>query len=74
MLFDEPVVQNGKALLSGRIEMAYDAGVFDISFEKIVLDDPKMKNDWEKDALWLLVLTEKQPKTTGTATVSFRKA
>ena len=57
------LLEQGKILLKQgdgtQVVFYYPSAKFDYDFEEIVLEDKKLKNDWQQDKLYRLVLTSK---------------
>ena len=70
LTFNAPTIEKDY-IRFGPIAMAYDTNEFDVQTEEIVMTDPKIKGDWEKETLYRVVLTQKSPKTNGTFTLRF---
>jgi hypothetical protein len=58
--------------LGENIEMVFDGGMFTASIEEIELTDTRLKNDWQRNYLYRIRLTEKEMKKESDITVCFR--
>jgi hypothetical protein len=65
-----PRLEEGRALLSGKVRMEYGQG-FEPAVEEIVLKDEKILGDWKKDTLYRLRLTKKDTGLSGTVSLVF---
>ena len=70
LCYEKPEISAGKATLSGKVVMEFDAGSFTAETEEIKLKDPKIHNDWQKDFLYRLRLVKKDRDINGS--VKFR--
>jgi hypothetical protein len=69
---ERPELTDGRALLSGKVAMAYGDG-FKAEVEELALKDEKIRGDWKKDTLYRLRLTRETCESSGTVTLRFTK-
>ena len=74
LCYERPVIQGGRAELSGVVSMEFDSSSFVPEIEEINLIDPKIHNDWQKDHLYRLRLIKKERDKTGTLVLRFTKS
>ena len=70
---NKPVINNNIISLGGDIELSFDNINFDAVPEEIELTDEKIRKDWQRDYLYRISLTEKEPKQEGCISIVFKK-
>jgi hypothetical protein len=70
---DRPVISGGAATLSGLLKLEFDSGVFSAEIDEIPLEDPKIRHDWNKDALYRLRLLCGNKNTSGNFVLRFNR-
>lgn len=70
---NKPKMNERGALLGENIEMVFDRLVFSADVDEIELGDPRLKNDWQRDYLYRLRLTETEMKEENDITVAFSR-
>jgi len=68
---NKPIITENKAQLGENIEMIFDSEILYASFEEIELTDTRLKNDWRRNYLYRVRLTEKEMKKENDITVVF---
>ncbi|MCL2815098.1 MAG: heparinase II/III-family protein, partial [Oscillospiraceae bacterium] len=69
---DKPAMNECGALLGENMEMTFDASVLSAEVDEIELSDPRLRNDWRRDYLYRIRLTEKEMKSENEVTVVFK--
>lgn len=69
---NKPVINDNVAQLGENIEMVFDSSVLSVIVEEIELTDRRLKNDWHRDYLYRIRLTEKEMKKENNITTVFR--
>jgi hypothetical protein len=72
---DKPEIEaaKGKILLSGSVCLDYDAAGLDTAIDEIQLEDPKIRNDWQKDSIFRLRLILRGQDKEGTVQLKFSR-
>jgi hypothetical protein len=70
---DRPGITGGLVSLSGLLKLEFDEAVFSAETDEIPLEDPKIRRDWNKDALYRLRLVCKNRDSSGKFTVKFSR-
>ena len=65
LCYDKPLLSGTRAELGGLVSMEFEPDLFISEIEEIVLTDPKIRNDWQKDCLYRLRLIRKDMALTG---------
>jgi hypothetical protein len=70
---DRPDIAGGIVNLSGLVKLEFDDAVFAPEIDEIPLKDPKIRQDWGKDAIYRLRLVYRNKDTQGKFIVRFSK-
>jgi len=72
LAYNKPIVEDNRVLF-GKVAMTFDGAEFDVQIEKITITDETLINDWSKDDLYRVLLTQKSPKAEGEFSLRFTK-
>jgi hypothetical protein len=70
---DRPGIAGGIVSLSGLLKLEFDEAVFSAEVDEIPLEDSKIRQDWNKDALYRLRLLCRNKDTSGKFILRFSK-
>ena len=73
MCANKPVINDNIIDLGENIEMIFDNTVLTANIEEIELTDARLKNDWQREYLYRIRLTEKEMKKENDIKVVFRR-
>jgi len=73
LAYHMPKIEAHCILFSDVIAMAYDNTEFNVDIEKITITDKRLMNDWEKDDIYKLILTQKERKSAGQFSLCFKR-
>jgi hypothetical protein len=70
---DQPEIVGGRVVLSGVVELVFDAAILKAAVDEIPLTDTKLRRGWQKDRLYRLRLTLKGCALSGTISLRFAR-
>jgi len=73
MCAEKPEINDDSIQLGEDIRMMFDSVMFSVSIDEIKLNDARLLNDWRRDYLYRIRLTEKDPEKENEMTVCFVK-
>ena len=70
---EQPEIAGGRVVLSGVVELAFDAATLQAAVDEIPLTDIKLRRGWQKDSLYRLRLTLKDCTLSGAISLRFAR-